>query len=80
MTDTEHADEKGMDAQRKLRSDIIQKLTEAGFLITEDAIVMILEHPEPLTLTKQILKDADINVVVIGAQHVPHASSTASTA
>ncbi|MGB9213390.1 MAG: hypothetical protein WCB91_10925 [Halobacteriota archaeon] len=53
-----------------IRTDIIQKFTESGFLITQEAVVTIQETDMPLDLVNEILKHVDESVVVIGQLHV----------
>jgi len=53
-----------------IRTDIIQKFTESGFLITQEAVVTIQETDIPLDLVNEILKHVDESVIVIGQPHV----------
>ncbi|MGZ4861845.1 MAG: hypothetical protein ACXV2E_03565, partial [Halobacteriota archaeon] len=59
-----------------IRTDIIQKLTESGFLITQEAVVTIQETDMPLDLVNEILKYVDESVVVIGQPHVTAAKES----
>ncbi|MGB9371816.1 MAG: DNA-directed DNA polymerase II small subunit [Halobacteriota archaeon] len=59
-----------------IRTDIIQKLTESGFLITQEAVVTIQETDMPLDLVTEILKHVDESVVVIGQSHVTAATES----
>ena len=59
-----------------IRTDIIQKLTESGFLITQEAVVTIQEADMPLDLVNEILKHVDESVVVIGQSQVTAAKES----
>ncbi|MFZ0012368.1 MAG: DNA-directed DNA polymerase II small subunit [Halobacteriota archaeon] len=59
-----------------IRTDIIQKLTESGFLITQEAVVTIQETDMPLDLVNEILKHIDESVVVIDQSHVATAKES----
>ena len=59
-----------------IRTDIIQKFTESGFLITQEAVVTIQETDLPLDLVNEILKHVDESVVVIAPLHVTAAKES----
>lgn len=49
-----------------IRTDLIQKCTERGFLITQDAVTALEEQPDPDKLLDDILRRIDVSTVVIG--------------
>ena len=59
-----------------IRTDIIQKFTESGFLITQEAVMTIQETDLPLDLVNEILKHVDESVVVIAPLHVTAAKES----
>jgi DNA polymerase II small subunit len=62
-----------------IRTDIIQKFTESGFLVTQEALVAIQETDTPLEVVTEILKRVDESVFVIDQSHVTEAKLSLSS-
>jgi hypothetical protein len=53
-----------------LRTDLIQRCTANGFLITQEAVLALQEQPDPNKLLDELLQHIDKSTVVIGISHV----------
>ena len=62
-----------------IRTDIIQKFTESGFLVTREAVVMIQESDLPLAVVEAVLRNVDESVLVVAPPHVTAAKESLNT-
>lgn len=59
-----------------IRTDIIQKFSESGFLITPEAVMLIQESDLPLEVVDEVLRNVDESVLVIALFHVTAAQDS----
>jgi DNA polymerase II small subunit len=62
-----------------IRTDIIQKLSESGFLITPEALMMIQENDLPLEVVDEVLRNVDDSMLVIAPRDVTAAQDSLQT-
>lgn len=62
-----------------IRTDIIQKFTESGFLMTKEAVEMIQESDLPLAVVEEVLRNVDESVLVVAPSHVTAAKESLNT-
>ncbi|MGA7075845.1 MAG: hypothetical protein WBZ42_04780 [Halobacteriota archaeon] len=53
-----------------IQTDLIHLFTEAGFLVTRDAVLLLQEQRDPVTIVKRILENVDESVLVVAPPHV----------
>ncbi len=53
-----------------IRTDIIEKFSDSGFLINQEAVVMIQESELPLVVVDEVLRNVDESVLVVAPSNV----------
>ncbi|MGZ4893225.1 MAG: DNA-directed DNA polymerase II small subunit [Halobacteriota archaeon] len=53
-----------------IRTDIVEKFSDSGFLINQEAVVMIQESELPLAVVDEVLRNVDNSVLVVAPSNV----------
>src|SRR5665647_3829560 len=53
-----------------IRTDIIERFSDSGFLINQEAVVMIQESELPLAVVDEVLRNVDESVLVVAPSNV----------
>src|SRR5674476_1307913 len=53
-----------------IRTDIIERFSDSGFLINQEAVVMIQESELPLAVVDEVLRHVDESVLVVAPSSV----------
>ena len=61
-----------------IRTDLVERFTDGGFLISGEAVMLIQESDSPLQLVDEILRRIDESVLVITPSHVALAQQSLS--
>ncbi|MGZ8937439.1 MAG: DNA-directed DNA polymerase II small subunit [Halobacteriota archaeon] len=59
-----------------IRTDIIEKFSDSGFLVTQEAVVMIQESELPLAVVDEVLRNVDESVLVVAPPNVTAAKES----
>ncbi|MGZ4902058.1 MAG: DNA-directed DNA polymerase II small subunit [Halobacteriota archaeon] len=59
-----------------MRTDIVEKLTESGFLISREAMILIQKSDLPLQVVDEVLRRIDSSVIVIGPEDILQAQKS----
>jgi DNA polymerase II small subunit len=59
-----------------IRTDIIEKFSESGFLISQEAMEMIQESELPLSVVDEVLRNVDESVLVVAPSNVTAAKES----
>jgi len=59
-----------------IRTDIIEKFSDSGFLVNQEAVVMIQESELPLAVVDEVLRNVDESVLVVAPPNVTAAKES----
>jgi DNA polymerase II small subunit len=62
-----------------IRTDIIEKFSDSGFLVSQEAVEMIQESELPLAVVDEVLRNVDESVLVVAPPHVTAAKESLNT-
>ncbi len=59
-----------------IRTDIVERFTDSGFLISREAVILVQESELPLQVVEEVLRSVDSSVIVVGSEDIIRAQKT----